>query len=96
MLELRPCCEHCGKSLPAHSQEAMICSLECTYCEECALHLFKNVCPGCGGNFQPRPIRPKKYVSKYPPSAEKLVDPKNIKEGEKLIEKYVNINPWDR
>ncbi|MBL7727168.1 MAG: DUF1272 domain-containing protein, partial [Dinghuibacter sp.] len=32
MLELRPVCEHCGKSLPNDSGEAMICTFECTFC----------------------------------------------------------------
>jgi hypothetical protein len=32
MLELRPTCEHCNKSLPPDSLEARICSYECTFC----------------------------------------------------------------
>jgi uncharacterized protein len=35
----------------------MICSYECTYCRDCVT-LFSNVCPNCGGGFEPRPIRP--------------------------------------
>lgn len=58
MLELRPGCEHCGKLLPPASQEARICSYECTFCAECATRLLGNVCPNCGGGFVPRPIRP--------------------------------------
>jgi uncharacterized protein len=36
--------------------DAMICSFERTWCAECAQTL--GVCPNCGGNFTPRPIRP--------------------------------------
>ncbi len=58
MLELRPTCEHCNKDLPPDSTEAMICSYECTFCSSCAINLFENVCPNCGGGFVSRPNRP--------------------------------------
>jgi hypothetical protein len=57
MLELRPTCEHCNTPLPPDSTEAMICSYECTFCRDCVA-LLQNVCPNCGGGFQPRPVRP--------------------------------------
>ncbi len=60
MLELRPTCEHCNKPLPPQSTDARICSYECTFCAECAEKLLHNVCPNCGGGFEPRPIRPSK------------------------------------
>ncbi len=78
MLEIRACCEHCGKDLPNTSTNSMICSFECTYCEECALHVFENVCPSCGGNFERRPIRPSKMAEKYPPSAKRVYLPKDL------------------
>ena len=59
-LELRPNCELCDKDLPPQSSEARICSYECTYCADCAENVLHNVCPTCGGNFVPRPIRPMK------------------------------------
>lgn len=59
MLELRPTCEHCNAPLPPDSREAMICSFECTFCTKCALEVLEGVCPNCGGNFSPRPIRPR-------------------------------------
>ena len=59
MLELRPNCELCDRDLPPCSNEARICTYECTYCADCAESTLKNVCPTCGGNFSPRPIRPK-------------------------------------
>jgi hypothetical protein len=58
MLELRPTCEHCNKTLPPDSLEARICSYECTFCTHCAGTVLGNVCPNCGGGFVPRPIRP--------------------------------------
>ena len=58
MLELRPCCEHCGKDLPPESTEARICSYECTFCAACVDAVLGNVCPNCGGGFAPRPVRP--------------------------------------
>ncbi len=57
-LELRPNCELCDKDLPPQSTEARICSYECTYCADCVETTLHNVCPTCGGNFVPRPIRP--------------------------------------
>ena len=58
MLQLKPTCEHCGKKLPPDSDEALICSYECTFCADCVEGLLANVCPNCGGGFMPRPIRP--------------------------------------
>jgi uncharacterized protein len=57
-LELRPICEHCATPLPPESTEAMICSFECTFCRSCVDDVLFGVCPNCGGNFAPRPIRP--------------------------------------
>ena len=58
MLELRPTCENCNKSLPPATPEARICSYECTFCANCAEEILENVCPNCGGGFVPRPVRP--------------------------------------
>ena len=60
MLELRPDCEFCDFDLPAQSTEACICSYECTYRSACEDVLLKGVCPICGSNVGPRPIRPTK------------------------------------
>lgn len=59
MLELRPNCEWCNKDLPPDSDEAMICTYECTYCRGCVENVLHGVCATCGGNPVPRPIRPK-------------------------------------
>ena len=58
MLELRPTCENCNKLLPPDSAEARICSYECTFCAACVDGVLRNVCPNCGGGFEPRPVRP--------------------------------------
>lgn len=59
MLELRPNCELCDRDLPPDSNEACICSYECTFCRDCVTQVLENVCPNCGGGFSPRPIRPR-------------------------------------
>jgi hypothetical protein len=58
MLELRPNCELCDKDLPPDAPDARICSYECTFCAACVEDVLHDVCPNCGGGFQPRPIRP--------------------------------------
>ncbi len=81
MLKLKPSCEHCEKALLANSNEAMICSFECTFCHDCVKNVLKDVCPNCGGNFVPRPIRPKTEhvegvsLKQYPASGEKVYKP---------------------
>jgi len=60
MLELRPNCEFCDKDLPPGAADARICSYECTFCAGCVEDELHNVCPNCGGGFEPRPIRPAK------------------------------------
>ncbi len=67
MLELRPSCENCQKPLPNDSDQAMICTYECTFCQDCVENVLKNVCPNCGGGFEKRPTRPKDGLAKYPP-----------------------------
>ena len=57
MLELRSTCERCGVGLPGQSTGAWICSFECTFCATCTREVLRNVCPNCGGGFQPRPVR---------------------------------------
>ena len=55
MLEMRSNCEQCQKFLPTESDEAMICSYECTFCYNCVETILGGVCPNCGGNFEKRP-----------------------------------------
>jgi hypothetical protein len=57
MLEMRPSCERCGADLPPDSDQAMICSHECTWCRPCVDGPLAGRCPNCGGELQPRPRR---------------------------------------
>ena len=75
MLQLRPNCECCNRDLPPESADAMICTFECTFCRDCAEGTLKGVCPNCGGNFAPRPIRPANKLAKYPASTERVFKP---------------------
>lgn len=96
MLEIRPNCEHCNKDLPNTSLEAMICSFECTYCKNCALEIFENVCPSCSGNFVARPIRPQQQLKKYPASNKRIFKPKNIIEAKQNSNDFKNVFPNKR
>ena len=75
MLELRPDCECCGRDLPPESPDAMICTFECTFCRACVAAELGGVCPNCGGNFSPRPIRPAAKLAKYPASSKRIHRP---------------------
>jgi uncharacterized protein len=72
MLKIKPNCECCDKDLPFDSTEAMICTFECTFCRDCVETRIEGVCPNCGGNFVPRPVRPANLLEKYPPSTERI------------------------
>lgn len=71
MLKLKPNCECCDKDLPPESQEAMICSFECTFCTDCANNILGGSCPNCEGNLVARPIRPAAKLVKFPASTER-------------------------
>ncbi|HXJ32742.1 MAG TPA: DUF1272 domain-containing protein [Candidatus Eisenbacteria bacterium] len=75
MLQLRPSCECCDRDLPPESQEAVICSFECTFCRSCAETRLHGRCPNCGGEFVARPRRPPGMLAKYPPSTERIYKP---------------------
>lgn len=99
MLELRPTCEHCNKDFPPNSTEAMICTFECTFCNNCVETVLENVCPNCGGGFSPRPIRPSKnlkggnYLGKYPPVDKITYNPVDIEDHMNFSEGIKNIPP---
>jgi len=57
MLGMRTSCEHCAKALPMGSEEAVICSYECTFCKECAAGPLQERCPNCRGELVRRPRR---------------------------------------
>ena len=73
MLELRPNCECCDIDLAPDSEDAMICSFECTFCKLCVETVLNHQCPNCGGQFQPRPIRPVALLNQYPASTKRIV-----------------------
>lgn len=75
MLELRPSCECCDKDLPPEAADAMICTYECTFCRACVEERLHGVCPNCGGNFSPRPIRPPAALAQDPASAVRVLAP---------------------
>uniref|UniRef100_UPI0025E23D28 DUF1272 domain-containing protein n=1 Tax=uncultured Sphingomonas sp. TaxID=158754 RepID=UPI0025E23D28 len=49
---------------------AFICSLECTFCAECADALDER-CPNCGGELLDRPARVGKALKNHPASTER-------------------------
>jgi hypothetical protein len=93
MLELRQCCENCGKTLPNDSNEAMICTFECTFCLSCVVHILENVCPNCGGGFEKRPTRPNSQLGKYPQRKDKVFRPVKLN---KFLETNRDIDPRKR
>jgi len=93
MLEIRQCCENCGKSLPNDSNEAMICTFECTFCNQCVENILENVCPNCGGGFEKRPTRPNSQLGNYPMRNDKVFRPI---EFNKYLATNRNIDPRKR
>ncbi|MCY1410933.1 hypothetical protein D3C76_1549660 [compost metagenome] len=73
MLELRPNCECCDKDLPPDSAQALICSFECTFCQDCADQRLHGTCPNCGGELVRRPVRPARKLEKFPASCQRVV-----------------------
>ena len=57
MLELRPNCECCDTDLPPDTDDAFICTFECTFCRSCTEGVLDHDCPNCGGNLVQRPRR---------------------------------------
>jgi len=101
MLELRPVCENCGKDLPNNSDEAMICTFECTFCSDCVTNVLENVCPNCGGGFEKRPTRPTECVTpdclkNFPAKTEKKHRPVDLEKFKLLKERYQNMDPRKR
>jgi uncharacterized protein len=96
MLGLRPSCEACEKGLPPNASDAMICTYECTFCEECVLNVLRNVCPNCGGNFERRPIRPRAMLAKNPANEEPYHAEIDQASHAALLEQYGATAPADR
>ncbi len=96
MLELRPTCEHCGKSLPNDSDEAMICTYECTFCRSCVEQVLFNVCPNCGGGFERRPTRPESGLRRNPPSVTIVHKPVVPEDHQRLLDRFQTVDPRKR
>jgi uncharacterized protein len=75
MLAIRPNCECCNRDLPNESQDALICTFECTFCVGCASVKLGHVCPNCGGELVRRPRRPASKLGKYPASLDRIYKP---------------------
>ncbi|MES2255659.1 MAG: DUF1272 domain-containing protein [Pseudomonadota bacterium] len=75
MLELRPNCECCDRDLAPDSKDARICTYECTFCADCVETKLNGVCPNCGGDLVPRPIRPTGKLLKDPASTRRVLKP---------------------
>src|SRR3954453_23327507 len=102
MLELRPICEHCAKPLPPEATDARICSFECTFCATCVDEVVGDVCPNCGGNFVPRPIRPARnwkgdnFTGAHPPSTKLKHRPVDAAAHAKFSDEIRRIPPERR
>ena len=96
MLELRQNCENCNKALAPNSTEAMICTYECTFCEECVTNILYNVCPNCSGGFEKRPVRPKGQLQRNPPSAIIVLKPIDALVFKKRLDENIDIPPNER
>jgi hypothetical protein len=98
MLELRPSCEHCDTDL-APSADARICSFECTFCPACAEGPLGDVCPNCGGNFVPRPVRPANdwrggnYLGAHPASVKRKFRPVDLQAHRELLARLAGMAP---
>ena len=57
----------------------MICTFECTFCADCADDVLGGVCPNCGGDFSPRPIRPADEARKYPASTKRVLQGRRLR-----------------
>ena len=102
MLELKPSCENCNNSLPYNCAEAMICTFECTFCAECVSAVLHNVCPNCGGGFQPRPIRPSQdwvagaFLGRFPATSNRVHKPVDQEQQRLLVERQSGLPPERR
>lgn len=72
--------------MPFNSEEAMICTFECTFCSTCVEEILLQVCSNCGGNFTKRPIRPEEQLEKYPVSQKVVYKQVNVESHLKRIQ----------
>ena len=102
MLELRPNCELCDRDLPPDAADARICTYECTFCASCVDEVLRDVCPNCGGGFQPRPVRPARQwrpgagLANDPPSTERIHSRYTRAEIDEFVAPIARIAPAQR
>lgn len=70
MLAMHPDCQRCGTDLPADVGGAFICSMECTFCADCA-DVLDERCPNCRGELLDRPTRVGATLKKHPAVTER-------------------------
>jgi hypothetical protein len=75
VLQLRPSCECCDTDLPPETENAVICSFECTFCLTCSKTKLSGICPNCGGELVRRPRRPAAKLGRFPASTERVHKP---------------------
>jgi hypothetical protein len=75
MLEMRPGCERCDRDLPPASGEALICSFECTFCQDCATTQLRGTCPNCQGDLVRRPTRAEALLAQFPATTARTYNP---------------------
>jgi hypothetical protein len=81
-LEMRPGCERCDTDLPPESQDARICSFECTFCTACADGPLGGHCPNCGGKLAARPTRAAGLLAEHPAVTRRTFNPPRPGPGE--------------
>jgi hypothetical protein len=74
-LEMRPGCERCDADLPPQSENARICSFECTFCASCAEGPLGGRCPNCGGTLVQRPARAAELLAEHPAATRRTYNP---------------------
>ena len=99
MLSLRPGCEQCGTDLAPDSDQARICSFECTFCVDCATWKLLGICPNCGGELVTRPRRPLEKLANSPASSEVVrkshdVESHQAQVAERLAEGKLPEQSW--
>ena len=75
MLQMRPGCECCNTDLPPDSNDAWICSFECTFCTTCVESKLGGRCPNCGVSFSKRPTRVAGALERNPASTVRVFKP---------------------
>ena len=75
MLQMRPNCECCDRDLSPGDANVLICSFECTWCEDCAATFPGGRCPNCGGDLTVRPTRAPEKLTTNPASTTRVLSP---------------------